>query len=424
MKQTLKILVIGSGGREHTLCWAFKRSPSVSEVYCAPGNAGIAQVAICEALKDLDAIVHFCREKAIDLVMIGPEQPLVDGLADRLRAAQIPVIGPNEAAARLEGSKDFTKQLCHKYNIPTAAFATFDEAPAAIRYVQSMACPIVVKADGLAAGKGVTIAMSIEEAVAAIQNCFDGAFGAAGNRVVIEEYMEGEEASFFALCDGETAIEIGSAQDHKRVGDGDTGPNTGGMGAYSPAPVMTPAIRERVMKDIVLPSVQGMKKDGNPYHGILFAGLMITKEGPKLIEYNCRFGDPETQVVVPRIQGDFAQLLLQVAKSGLKGVSIELSPQSALCVVMAAKGYPGEYEKGAEIRNINTADAVDGVTVFHAGTKESNGKIYAFGGRVLGVTAVGQTLQEAQQRAYRAVDAIDWPEGFCRRDIGWRALKR
>lgn len=420
----MKILVIGSGGREHALCWALARSPSKPQLFCAPGNAGIADVATCLPLKNADDIIGFCGKEDIALVVIGPEQPLVDGVSDALRAANIPVIGASQAAAQLEGSKDFTKKLCDKYNIPTAAYATFGEAEAAIAYVHSQGAPIVVKADGLAAGKGVTVAMSVDEAIRAIDECFSGRFGEAGARVVIEECMIGEEASFFALCDGENAIEIGSAQDHKRVGDGDTGPNTGGMGTYSPAPVMTPAIRKEVMEKIIIPSVKGMKADGIPYEGILFAGLMITKEGAKLIEYNCRFGDPEAQVVLPRIKGDLAQMLLQLATQGLGDMKIELADDAAVCVVMAAKGYPGDYVKGSEIRATDKAAALDGVMVFHAGTQREGDKLLATGGRVLGVTAIASSIEAAQAQAYKAVDAIDWPEGFCRRDIAWRAFNR
>lgn len=422
----MKMLVIGSGGREHAWVWALSRSPSVKQIFCAPGNVGMAEFAECEELNGHEEIARFCEEQAISLVIIGPEKPLVEGLGDFLRARQIPVIGPNQAAAALEGSKDFTKRLCDKYNIPTAAYRTFDEAAGAIAYVEQQGAPIVVKADGLAAGKGVTVAMTVAEAISAIDDCFAGAHGEAGNRVVIEAFMQGEEASFFALCDGETAIEIASAQDHKRVGEGDTGPNTGGMGAYSPAPVMTEALRAEVMERIILPTVYGMKAEGRPYHGILFAGLMLTSEGPKLIEYNCRFGDPETQEILPRIKGDLAQLLVKVATQGIHGESIELSAESALCVVMAAKGYPGAYEKGSVIKGINKAEAINGVTVFHAGTRRGRncGKLKANGGRVLGVTALADTLEEARDKAYQAVDAIDWPGGFCRRDIGWRALKK
>lgn len=420
----MKILVIGSGGREHALCWALARSASKPQLWCAPGNAGIADVAMCLPLKTADDIIAFCQKENITLVVIGPEQPLVDGVSDALRQADIAVIGASQAAAQLEGSKDFTKKLCDKYDIPTAKYATFGEAEAAIAYVHSTGAPIVVKADGLAAGKGVTVAQTVDEAIRAIDECFSGRFGEAGARVVIEECMIGEEASFFALCDGDNAIEIGSAQDHKRVGDGDTGPNTGGMGTYSPAPVMTKALSKEVMENIIIPSVKGMKADGMPYHGILFAGLMITQEGPKLIEYNCRFGDPEAQVVLPRIKGDLAQMLLQLATRGLGDMTIELSDEAAVCVVMAAKGYPGEYDKGTEIRAIEKAEALDGVTVFHAGTAREGDTLRATGGRVLGVTAVAKTIEAAQAQAYRAVDAIDWPQGFCRRDIAWRAFNR
>ncbi len=421
----MQILIIGSGGREHAWAWKLKQSPSLQALYAAPGNPGIAQCAECVELKDVEAIVGFCKTRRIDLVVIGPEQPLVDGLADHLRAADVAVIGPSQAAARLEGSKDFTKQLCRKYHIPTAGFATFDNAEEAQIYIDGQGAPIVVKADGLAAGKGVTVAMSKEEAWQAVDQCFAGSFGAAGSRVVIEDYLQGEEASFFALCDGETAIEIGSAQDHKRIGEGDTGPNTGGMGAYSPAPVMTPALRSRVMEEIILPTVHGMKADGVPYHGILFAGLMITPGGPKLIEYNCRFGDPEAQVVLPRVQGDLAALLYRATTQGLAGLSLALSEQSALCVVMASKGYPGAYEKGSVISGLEVAETIPGVIVYHAGTRResADGPLTAQGGRVLGISALADTLVEAQAVAYRAVDAIDWPQGVCRRDIGWRALQ-
>lgn len=419
----MKILVIGSGGREHALCWALKRSKSAPEVFCAPGNAGILQVAECVKLDSHDDIADFCLEQKIQLVIVGPEQPLVDGLVDDLRAKDICVLGPTQAAAQLEGSKDFTKQLCKKYNIPTAESMTFDEPQGAISYVQVQGAPIVVKADGLAAGKGVTVAETTDEAVKAVEECFSGKFGGAGTRVVIEECMVGEEVSVFALCDGEAAIEIGSAQDHKRVGDGDTGPNTGGMGAYSPAPIMTDALRKQVMDEIILPSVAGMKADGIPYTGILFAGLMITEDGPKLIEYNCRFGDPEAQVILPRIKNDLAELLRHVAERGIRDESFELSDQSAVCVVMAAQGYPGEYKKGSVIEKLDEAEALEGVTVFHAGTRlgRNCGKLKANGGRVLGVTALADSFEQARSQAYKAVDMIHWPQGFCRRDIGWRA---
>lgn len=425
-KAKLKILVIGGGGREHALCWALAKAASAPDMYCAPGNPGIAQVATCVQLGGYNEVLAWCEAEQIDLVVIGPEQPLVDGLADRLRANGVAVIGPNQRAAQLEGSKDFTKQLCVKYNIPTAAGKTFESAEPALKYARAQGAPIVVKADGLAAGKGVTVAMKLAQAEQAIAECFDGRFGDAGQRVVIEEFMQGEEISFFALCDGESAIELGFAQDHKRVGEGDTGPNTGGMGTYSTPSLMSQSLRAQVMREIILPTVAAMKAEGSPYHGILFAGLMITDSGPRLIEYNCRLGDPETQVVLPRITSDLAQLLYVAAMQGVKGLTVESSNQSAMCVVMAAKGYPGDYTKGSEIRNIEEAQAMEDVMVFHAGTRigRNCGKLKANGGRVLGVTALGDTLEQAQKRAYAAVDVIDWKQGFCRRDIGWRALKK
>jgi phosphoribosylamine---glycine ligase len=420
----MKILVIGSGGREHALCWRLAQSASAQAVYCSPANAGIAQVAQAVDLPTHEAIIAFYQREAIDLVVIGPEQPLVDGLGDALRAADIAVIGPNAAAAQLEGSKEFTKKLCDKYNIPTAAYASFDALDPAIAYARAQGAPIVIKADGLAAGKGVTVAMSLPEAEQALRECFDGRFGAAGARVVIEAFLEGEEASFFALCDGETAIAIGSAQDHKRAYDGDAGPNTGGMGTYSPAPIMTDAITQQVMQEMILPTVCGMKADGIPYHGFLFAGLMIKDGRAQLIEYNCRMGDPETQVLMPRIEGDFALALYKAATGKLSEVSISLSDDAAVCVVMAAKGYPDAYEKGSVIEGVEAADALAGVRVFHAGTRRGRncGKLKANGGRVLGVTAAAASIAAAQQQAYKAVDTIRWPQGFCRRDIAWRAV--
>ncbi len=420
----MKILVIGSGGREHALCWRLAQSPSAEKIICAPGNAGIAQVAECVDISAHDDIVAYCKQEAIAYVVIGPEQPLVDGLGDALRAEGIAVIGPSSQAAQLEGSKDFTKKLCAKYNIPTAAYGTFDALEPALAYLREQGAPIVIKADGLAAGKGVTVAMELAEAEAALRDCFDGKFGDAGARVVIEEFLDGEEASFFALCDGERAVPMGSAQDHKRVGEGDTGPNTGGMGTYSPAPVVTADIETQVMEEMVQRAVDGMKADGMPYHGFLFAGLMIKDGKAKLIEFNCRFGDPETQVILPRIEGDFAADLAKAAKGELADVTFSLSDSAALCVVMAANGYPAAYEKGSVIEGIDAAEALEGVTVFHAGTRRGRncGKLKANGGRVLGVTALADTLQAAQRQAYAAVDAIDWPEGFCRRDIGYRAL--
>jgi phosphoribosylamine--glycine ligase len=418
----MNILVIGSGGREHAIAKALKRSASATSITCAPGNAGIAQDAPCVALSGNAAIVDYCKNEAVDLVVVGPEQPLVDGLADALRVAGIAVFGPSAAGAQLEASKDFTKKLCDKYGIPTARYATFDNRTEAFEYIYKHGAPIVIKADGLAAGKGVTVAMTPREAVDAVDACFDGAFGKAGARVVIEEYMEGEEASFFAICDGKTATLFASAQDHKRVGDGDTGPNTGGMGAYSPTPIMTEAMNARVMREIIAPTMQGLIAEGIAYIGVLFAGLMLTKDGPKLIEYNSRFGDPETQVMFARFNGDAAALLMACAKGDIDTNHLSFSPEVAICVVMAAKGYPAEYQKGSVIRGLDDAAQVEGVTILHAGTAEKNGEIVANGGRVLNIIATAPDIQTARTRAYEAIAKIDWPEGFCRTDIAWRAL--
>jgi phosphoribosylamine--glycine ligase len=395
-------------------------------LFCAPGNAGISKEAECVALDIADhkAVIAFCKEQRIDFVVVGPEGPLVAGLVDDLEAAGFKTFGPTRLAAQLEGSKGFTKDLCRANNIPTAAYERFTAMQPAKDYLQQVGAPIVVKADGLAAGKGVVVAQTLAEANAAIDMMFEGGLGAAGAEVVIEEFMVGEEASFFALCDGETAIPLASAQDHKRVGDGDVGPNTGGMGAYSPAPVMTPAMIQRTMDEIVMPTMRAMKAMGAPYKGVLFAGLMITKEGPKLIEYNARFGDPETQVVMLRLMSDLVPALMAARDGQLKNFDLRWYPDAALTVVMAAKGYPGEYRRGSAINGLDVAAEIDGVEIFHAGTKESGGRITANGGRVLNVSALGKTVTEAQTRAYQAVDRIEWPEGFCRRDIGWQAVKR
>ena len=425
----MKVLLIGGGGREHALAWKLVHSPLLDRLYCAPGNAGIEEVAACIELDVADhaAVIRFCRERDIGLVVIGPEAPLVAGLADDLASAGIKVFGPSREAARLEGSKGFTKDLCAEYGIPTAAYRRFAEASAAKAYVATQSLPIVVKADGLAAGKGVVIAASREKANEAIDTCFSGAFGAAGAEVVIEEFLDGEEASFFALVDGETALPLATAQDHKRAFDGDQGPNTGGMGAYSPAPILTDALCARVMDEIIAPTVRAMEARGTPFKGVLYAGLMIQDGAPKLIEYNTRFGDPEAQVLMLRLNSDLLPTLLAVAEGKLSGVTLEWHDDAALCVVMAAKGYPGAYEKGSEIRGLNAAGADPKVQIFHAGTKRDGAtgdrrRIMADGGRVLGVTARGNTIAEARSRAYAAVDKIDWPDGFCRRDIGWRAV--
>lgn len=421
----MRVLLIGSGGREHALAWKIAASPLLTKLYAAPGNPGIAREAELVKLDIADhaAVATFCKNNAIDLVVVGPEGPLVAGIADDLRDQGIRVFGPSKRAARLEGSKGFTKDLCAKYDIPTAAYGRFTDLAAAKAYVEKVGAPIVIKADGLAAGKGVTIAMTLDEARSALDACFDGAFGEAGAEVVVEELMTGEEASFFCLCDGTTALPFGTAQDHKRVGDGDTGPNTGGMGAYSPAPVMTPEMVERTMREIVEPTMRGMAELGAPFAGILFAGLMITDKGPKLIEYNTRFGDPECQVLMMRLKDDLLVLLNAAVDGQLAHSSVRWRDEAALTVVMAARGYPGTPEKGSVIRGLEDA-AGDGVEIFHAGTAINGGALVANGGRVLNITASGKTVGEAQSRAYAALDRIDWPQGFCRRDIGWQAVAR
>jgi phosphoribosylamine--glycine ligase len=420
----MNILILGSGGREHALAWKIAASPLTTKLYCAPGNAGIAQEAECVALDIADhkAVIAFCKDARIDFVVVGPEVPLVAGIVDDLEAAGINAFGPTKAAAQLEGSKGFTKDLCKANNIPTAAYERFTNADAAKAYIRKQGAPIVVKADGLAAGKGVVVAATVGEAEAAIDMIFDGGLGVMAE-VVVEDCLVGEEASFFALCDGDTALPLASAQDHKRVFDGDKGPNTGGMGAYSPAPVMTEAMNKRVMDEIVLPTVAALKKAGTPFKGVLFAGLMITKDGPQLIEYNVRFGDPETQVIMLRMMSDLPALI--ASRDGqLKNFDLRWYNDAALTVVMAAKGYPGSYAKGTVIKGLDKAAEIDGVEIFHAGTKAEGNAILANGGRVLNVCARGKTVAEAQQRAYEAVDRIDWPEGFCRRDIGWQAIAR
>lgn len=419
----MNILLVGSGGREHALCWKLAQSLQVESIFAAPGNPGIAEHASCVALDVTDhaAVAAFCAEKAIGLVVIGPEAPLVDGLADSLRAAGVPVFGPSARAAQLEGSKGFTKALCDRANIPTARYVRASHRAEAQDALAGFDLPVVIKADGLAAGKGVIIAETTEEAEDAIGHMFAGAFGEAGAEVVIEEFMTGEEASFFAITDGSAIVAFGSAQDHKRVGEGDTGPNTGGMGAYSPAPVLTAELEAQVMERIIAPTVATLAAEGMPYSGVLFAGLMLTGEGPKLIEYNCRFGDPECQVLMTRLQSDLAELLLATAKGELASCPPpRLSDGYALTVVMAAKGYPGTPDKGGAI----TLGDVGTAKVFHAGTALKDGALVANGGRVLNVTATGASVTEAQRAAYAAVDTIAFPTGFCRRDIGWREVER
>lgn len=418
--------MVGSGGREHALAWRLAQSPSCDKLFAAPGNPGIAEVAECVAISvdDLDALVQFCRDRRIDFVVVGPEGPLVAGLADHLRAIDIPVFGPSAAAAQLEGSKGFTKDLCARANIPTADYVRCTSAGQAHDALARFAVPVVIKADGLAAGKGVIIAESREEAIAAIDDMFDGAFGDAGAEVVIEEFMTGEEASFFALSDGHAISAFGSAQDHKRVGDGDVGPNTGGMGAYSPAPVLTAELEAEVMERIIGPTVTTLAAESMPYVGVLFAGLMLTETGPRLIEYNCRFGDPECQVLMMRFSGDLAALLYAAATAALADTTpAAFTDDFALTVVMAANGYPASPQKGGAISGLDKAEA-GGARVFQAGTANKDGQLVAAGGRVLNVTATGPTATSAQARAYTAVDAIDFSSGFCRRDIGWREVAR
>ncbi len=416
--------MLGSGGREHALAWKLAQSPTLTRLFAAPGNPGIAQ---CAELVTLDATNHeacirFCEENTVELVVIGPEAPLVDGLGNSLRAANIAVFGPDKAAAQLEGSKGFTKDLCARANIPTGGYirtTSLDEATGALSKFDA---PYVLKADGLAAGKGVVIAATLEEAEAALADMFGGQFGEAGAEVVIEEFLDGEEASFFALTDGETIIPFGTAQDHKRVGEGDVGPNTGGMGAYSPAPVLTPELQARAMQEILRPTVDTMRAEGMPYSGVLYLGLMLTKDGPQLIEYNCRFGDPECQVLMMRLQGDLAAIMLACAKGELASAAADFAEETALTVVMAAEGYPASAKKGGAI-NLGDAEA-EGAKVFHAGTAIKDGQLVANGGRVLNVTATGANVTAAQEAAYVAVDAISFESGFCRRDIGWREVAR
>jgi phosphoribosylamine--glycine ligase len=420
----MNILLLGSGGREHALAWKIAASPLTDRLYCAPGNAGIAQEAECVALDIADhaAVIAFCRTGKIDFVVVGPEAPLVAGIVDDLEAAGIKAFGPTRAAAQLEGSKGFTKDICRANAIPTAAYERFTAAEPAKAYVRARGAPIVVKADGLAAGKGVVVAQTVAEAEAAIDMiCADAQLG---SELVVEEFLQGEEASFFVLSDGEHALPLATAQDHKRVYDGEQGPNTGGMGAYSPAPVMTPQMTQRALDEIVAPTIRAMKRMGAPYKGVLYAGLMITAEGPKLIEYNVRFGDPETQVLMLRLKSDLVPALVASRDGMLRSFDLRWHDAAALTVVMAANGYPGSYRRGSAIDGLGAAAEVDGVEIFHAGTKADNGRVLANGGRVLNVSALGRTVGEAQARAYAAVDRIRWPDGFCRRDIGWQAVKR
>ncbi|MBB4077137.1 phosphoribosylamine--glycine ligase [Bartonella fuyuanensis] len=422
----MNILLIGSGGREHALAWKIAASPLLTKLYCAPGNPATTEFGenINLNIDDHLLVIDFCKTHSIDLVIVGPEAPLVAGITDSLSSANICVFGPTQKAAQLEGSKVFTKDLCRKNNIPTGSYQCFNNAAKAKAYIHQQGVPIVIKADGLAAGKGVVVATTMEEAFNAVDSCFKSTFGNTENKIVVESFLEGEEASFFCLCDGKVALPFGSAQDHKRVGDGDTGANTGGMGAYSPAPIMTQEIVNRTLKEIVEPALKSMKEMGAPFKGILFVGLMITPKGPQLIEFNVRFGDPECQVLMMRLKDDILPIFLATAQGNLENKPLQWSEKTALTVVMAANGYPDSPQKGTVIRNVDKVNTLPGVKVFQAGTILRNGELIANGGRVLNITATGKTITHAQKRAYEAVDYIDWPEGFVRRDIGWRAIAK
>jgi phosphoribosylamine---glycine ligase len=422
----MRLLLIGSGGREHALAWALAASPLCDKLFAAPGNPGIAEEAQCVAIPpgDLAGIVEFATTQRIDFAVIGPEAPLAAGLVDRLEAAGIAAFGPSAAAARLEGSKGFTKDLCAEFGIPTAAYRRFRDAAAAKAYVREHGAPIVVKADGLAAGKGVTVAATLDEATAAIDAALgEGRFGAAGAELVIEDMLEGEEVSFLVLADGAHVLPLASAQDHKRVGDGDTGPNTGGMGAYSPAPAFSPALEARALQEIIAPTIAAMAAKGTPFKGVLYAGLMLTKTGPQLIEFNVRFGDPECQALLPRLKSDLLPALIAARDGDLKDFDLRWDARASVCVVMAAKGYPGEPKRGGEIKGLVEAARDPLVKIFQAGTRRDGARLLADGGRVLDVTALGDSIAEAQRRAYDAIAKLDFPDGFCRRDIGWRAMK-
>ncbi len=420
----MNILILGGGGREHSLAWAVKQNPKCDRLIVAPGNAGIAEIAECAVLdiEDGGTVATFSEENGIDFVIVGPEAPLAAGVSDRLREAGILVFGPSAAAARLEASKGFTKEVCDAAGAPTAAWARFSDLDEARAYVKAQGAPIVVKADGLAAGKGVIVAMSETEALGAVDAILGGAFGEAGAEVVIEEFMEGEEASYFVICDGTDVLPVGTAQDHKRAHDGDEGPNTGGMGAYSPAPILSDTVAKRTLDEIVRPTIAEMTRRGSPFQGILYVGLMIKDGAPRLVEYNVRFGDPECQVLMMRLGGQVLDLMHAAAEGRLGQMQVNWADDHALTVVMAAEGYPGAYEKGTAIRGLNDLPEDSNHMVFHAGTAERDGQVVASGGRVLNVTARGASLQDARDRAYGMLDQIDWPEGFCRRDIGWRAL--
>jgi phosphoribosylamine---glycine ligase len=422
----MNVLILGSGGREHALARACAKSPLIGNLFVAPGNPGCATVAqtVPLSLSENAKVIAFCHSELIDLVVVGPEGPLVSGLADDLIAAGVSCFGPTKQAAELEGSKGYAKDFCREFGIPTAAYRRFRDPNEAKAYIRKVGAPIVVKADGLAGGKGVVVAKTLGEAEAAVDTSLFSAVGSQGAAIVVEEYLEGEEVSFFALCDGVTAMPFASARDHKRVGDGDTGPNTGGMGAYSPASVMTPELTQRVMREVIAPTLRGMNERGSPFRGVLFAGLMVNVDGPKVIEFNVRFGDPEAEVILPRLKDDLLPLLLACANGTLRSDAPRFYPDVALAVVMAARGYPGDPLRGSRIRGIEDAEEAAGVVVFHGGTREVDGAIFADGGRVLAITALGSDVADAQRRAYEAVDRIKWPEGFCRRDIGCRRIPR
>jgi phosphoribosylamine--glycine ligase len=420
----MRVLLIGSGGREHALAWKLAQSERLSKLFVAPGNGGTSEVAENVALDPADhaAVIAFAKAQGIDFVVIGPDAPVVAGLGDDVRTAGIACFGPSKAAGQLEGSKSFTKALCDEMHIPTAGYGWFDAEAPALAYVRRHGAPVVIKADGLALGKGVTVAMSLDEAEAAIRDCFAGAFGASGASLVIEDFLEGEEVSFFVLCDGEHTLPLATAQDHKRAFDGDMGPNTGGMGAYSPAPAMTPELIERTMRDIIEPTVRGLNARGTPYQGVFYAGLMLTQDGPKLIEYNARFGDPETQPMMMRLESDLLDLLYATATGDLAGKTATWRPEAALTVVMAANGYPASYKKGSVIGPLPPETPT--LKVFHAGTRRDGERLLSYGGRVLNVTTLGTSVAEAKERADAALLQIDWPDGFYRHDIGWRAIQR
>jgi phosphoribosylamine---glycine ligase len=422
----MNVLILGSGAREHALARACAKSPLIGNLFVAPGNPGCATVAqtVPLSLDDITKLVAFCRAEAINLAVVGPESPLVSGLADDLVAAGVSCFGPTKEAAKLEGSKGYAKDFCLEFGVPTGAYRRFRDPDEAKAHIRNLGAPIVVKADGLAAGKGVVVAKTLEEAEFAVDTFLSGVLVSAGASIVVEEFLEGEEVSFFALCDGVTAMPFASAQDHKRVGDGDTGPNTGGMGAYSPSPIMTPRLTQRIMREVIAPTLRGMNERGSPFRGVLFAGLMVDARGPKVIEFNVRFGDPEAEVILPRLKDDLLPLLIACANGKLGSAAPRFCPNAALAVVMAARGYPGEPVRGSRITGIEDAEAAPGVVVFHGATREVDGAIFADGGRVLAITALGGNIAEAQRRAYEAVDRIKWPEGFCRRDIGWRGIAR